>query len=373
MFARSMSSTFPPGSPTRQDAQLPAHPGTPPTRSQSSPSPLSSQIALPGGRDAQGRQIVPRVHRPSSPPSPSATHTSSYIKRRLSLSNYVAPGAGPASSPIVSPLVKPVTPAPDTSGSEGLVTPPITPPNTVRSRSASLPSEFNIPEGAVRESGDNVMTKPTVPKVTIGDVPSVDALLPESEVPFSPTRTSMPFLNFEGLGLSGIGVGAGGGLISPPRSRDASEDGGSGEGGRSSPTLPVLDLRIPSAPGSINLAPTSQISTTLPNEQVNGQATSPADASPASASTPDSSVSSMLASPVTATLSTLGMGGPSAGRVDTTDSSYAAFVRQWCFAQSAPPTPGVQHSPDASGAATPKGSPPAGYVAPGGIVGVGKK
>lgn len=380
-LCRSMSSPYPGGSPTRQPSPLIATSGSP-TRSYSAPSPLANQKALPTGKDAQGRpHTLPKVHMPNSPPSPSATQTSSYIKRRLSLSNYVAPGSGPSPTAVVKPAVSAPAPSPSPppSGSEGLVTPPNTPPSTVRARSSSLPSEFEGVPNLVEEqstvahgSGDVAVEKPSPTVTIIGGMSaaSVDPDLPSgSESPFSPTRTTMPFVNFEGLGLSGIGgygTGLGGGLMSPPRSRDTSEDGGSGEGGRSSPNLPILDFK---APGALKVVP-SYVSS-APQDS-----SSPAGSTPSLTSTPSaagSAGSAVLRSPVVATLSTLGYGGPDSGRVGTNDSSYAAFVRQWCFAQSTPPTPGVEHSPDASDDPTPKGSPPAAYSPPGGILGVGRK
>ncbi|KAJ3477338.1 hypothetical protein NLI96_g10526 [Meripilus lineatus] len=282
-------------------------------------------------------------------------------------------------TPVVKPTIA-ITAMSTPSGSEGLVTPPTTPPNVGRSRSSSLPTEFDykpVEETSVpQERPHEFEDVASAPRITlIGGMPAttVEPVVPESEVPFSPTspsRNPVHFMSFEGLGLSGISGAARDvrGLVSPPRSRDASEDGGSGEGGRSSPTLPILDLKIPGALGPIKLRSTSPTSTP-PNERSKDQAGSPAASSPSSASSSSSSVSSMFRS----LESPLSPVGNNAGRVDTTDSSYAAFVRQWCFAQSTPPTPGVQHSPDTNEGSAHKASSSGGHPASSGSASVGKK
>ena len=50
---------------------------------------------------------------------------------------------------------------------------------------------------------------------------------------------------------------------------------------------------------------------------------------------------------------------PGGTKVDTSDSSYAAFVKQWCFAQSTPPTnPGTGSPSVSSTSASPVPTPP---------------
>ncbi|CAL1694777.1 unnamed protein product [Somion occarium] len=293
-------------------------------RSMSSPYPPSSPPQAVGG---YGSAMAPNSDKGMmpSPTSPiAAERASSYIRRRLSLSNYVAP-----TSP-TSPHVCTSTSTTTTESVEGdekakeggetgkdmgdssLVTPPTTPPGSTKARSTSLPevSTALIPKTApvdipTHTSFPSTTTTTTTTTTIIGGMPATVPIQwptstadfpPELETPFSPTSTSSP--DFGSFGA---------GLMSPPRSRENSEDG-SGEGGRSSPQPQSQTQSEGQQPG---------LGLTLSAGQDEGMVY------------PGSSA----------------MGGMN-------DSSYAAFVRQWCFAQSTPPTPGVHsHSPSS-------GSPP---------------
>lgn len=308
-------------------------------RTMSSPYPPSP--SFPMDRDPPTAQSH-HIPRPTSPTArETAARTGSYIRRKLSLSNYVAPGSSPTEE-----HKNAMEDEKKQDATKGLVTPPNTPPGTVRIKGVGLPSSSSSPPRAASPP-----PAAEIEEEVIGEIPSeqeeqeddddtpkeeknlrldTSSLppLPSSEssssssptealMPFSPTSVSArPFLPFNP-----------GGYLSPPTSRDASEDG-SGEAGRTSPAAPfhpvpslvddskAMRVVLPALGGFdvTNFLPTAHQRQPAESAEVDGDAT------------------------------------PPSGRVDTSDSSYAAFVRQWCFAQSAPPTPGVQVTPRGVGA-----------------------
>ncbi|KAH8094708.1 putative phosphatase regulatory subunit-domain-containing protein [Cristinia sonorae] len=307
--------------------------GSPPstlTRTMSSPYPPSPSLSM--DREpmpSTSSNPLQHIPRPTSPTTrETASRTSSYIRRRLSLSNYVAPGSSPTEEKSVVGAQK-----------DGLVTPPTTPPGTIRIKEVVLPgsppkSRSPPPQSSLADQAD----APNVEEM--GEIPSeqeeddddtpkderslrldTSSLPPSSSnddlVPFSPTSitaAARPFLPFNN-----------GGYLSPPSSRDASEDGGSGEGGRSSPAA----VTPPAATEQDHELSAVQQQMHLQLPDLGLDLSGPAhQRSPAEFELNDESTPS--------------------GRVDTSDSSYAAFVRQWCFAQSTPPTPGVHSTPPAS-------------------------
>lgn len=153
----------------------------------------------------------------------------------------------------------------------------------------------------------------------ISRTPSLDT--DEEKTPFSPTSRKAPEFRIGSLDMQmGLGLQQ---LASPPVSRDGS--GASSPARRASP-------------------PTHDSPTHGPSDED----------SPSHLHLSDLSLSDSPNSHNTTS------NGGSEGRVDTSDSSYAAFVRQWCFAQSAPPTPGVitaSASPSASPAPVPSPGP----------------
>lgn len=82
--------------------------------------------------------------------------------------------------------------------------------------------------------------------------------------------------------------------------------------------------------------------------------------SPRRASSPQPINIPESSTPLSPSAVTLPSTSPGGSKVDTSDSSYAAFVRQWCFAQSTPPTGTSPSGPsmNASPAVTPIPSPP---------------
>ncbi|KAI0694456.1 hypothetical protein BC835DRAFT_1010220 [Cytidiella melzeri] len=316
-------------------------------------------------------------HLPLAPPSffntaPSTMKsptTQRYISRRLSLSNYVAPSASPVEEKKDG----------ESSKEGALVTPPTTPPRDGRLKELPEPS---------RESGE-VSPGMLSPLVMIGGMPAsnVSAPLPSSPSSFAssarlnsppPRVTSPPVIRTSDLsatkpdtddvpssampfspssrarfGMSGLGSQFGNlsQLASPPVSRQGSENSTPSTSGRNSPLRKrspppstaasigrkgsPIRVKIPT-PESSFADEVRRLSPPSPEES-ESQVTTPTPMSPGPVQVP-------------------GQGN----KVDTSDSSYAAFVRQWCFAQSAPPTPGVQLGTEGS----PNGSSPPSMVSP---------
>ncbi|KAH9897637.1 hypothetical protein C8Q73DRAFT_641564 [Cubamyces lactineus] len=324
------------------------------TRSMSSPFPAMS----PSFTDVQGqwKEREQKEHAKMSEHG-LGTPTAAYLSKKLSFSNYVAPSVS------------------------AMVTPPTTPPGTVRARSASLPAEIGLsadePEKPAAESkqdeeaGSGAKPIPThrsslpdftdpAPASWAGpSSPSAASSTPPANSPlssipgpspaalaaqsrsFGPTSYSYPFQQHQ--------------LLSPPQSKDSSPSGsGTASPRRGSPEprnkSSALGLEVPRA-GS-------------PAQKAQDEEERKAAAALSSA------------------VRELGLNSSPAGgastntRVDTTDPSYAALLRQWCFAQSAPPSaasgsaspvPGVA-SP-AQGQASPSSSPSPRLAAAMGAVG----
>ncbi|KAH9854316.1 hypothetical protein C2E23DRAFT_875289 [Lenzites betulinus] len=304
------------------------------TRSISSPFPPMSPSFMDGhgqwkDRDQREREKMSE-HGLGSP-------TAAYLSKKLVFSNYVAP-----------------------SSSSPMMTPPTTPPGTVRMRSASLPTDFALTPDENKEdettptqetpdpssgstSAATPLPAPRTPHfVTAFSDPSSSwsgpsspsasttppAASPLSAIPgpspaalaaqarsFGPTSYSYPFQQTQ--------------LLSPPQSKDSSPAGsGSASPRRGSPEPrhPHTQVSKSSALALELVRPASPAHVVEEEERKAAAALSTAvrdlglNASPAAAG--------------------------ANSRVDTSDPSYAALLRQWCFAQSAPPAP-------ASGSATP--------------------
>lgn len=336
MLVRSMSSPYPP--------------------SPSPPQPVDRQPPALAPAFTNPLQHIPR---PTSPTArETAARTGSYIRRRLSLSNYVAPGNSPTEEKkeVIEEQKK-------EEATKGLVTPPTTPPGTVRMKGVGLPSSLPRfasppPPASPADDGNEDEVEAEQETEEIGEIPSeqkendddtpkdekglrldtsslpspsssssaADSASPKEELlPFSPTSLNASTRSF-------IPFNQGGYLSSPPTSRDASEDG-SGEGGRSSPATGTppsepasADYQFSSSSRSMHLV-LPDLGLNLSHTHLRLPAEFEMGLDGSNESTPNANES---------------------GRVDTSDSSYAAFVRQWCFAQSAPPTPGVHTAPSTS-------------------------
>ncbi|KAI0095174.1 putative phosphatase regulatory subunit-domain-containing protein [Irpex rosettiformis] len=270
--------------------------------------------------------------------------TQKYISRRLSLSNYVAPTVHPAEEQKV--------------GKEGaLATPPTTPPREVRLK--ELPDSAKEPHNSTSDA--------LSPLIMIGGMPASDVsgpFAPPQVTSFTSRTTAPPAIKTSNLadtntdaddvsssalpfsptsrarfGMSGLGAqfGSLSQLASPPVSRQGSENSTPSSSGRNSPNRkpspPPTFLRRKESPTRVDIPESTFVHEVnkLSPEEYESQVTTPTPTSP-------------------------GGSGPvqvpgQCNKVDTSDSSYAAFVRQWCFAQSAPPTPG-------SHAASPSNSTP---------------
>ncbi|KAI0803244.1 putative phosphatase regulatory subunit-domain-containing protein [Irpex lacteus] len=221
-------------------------------------------------------------HFQSSPPK--SPTTQKYISRRLSLSNYEKKDDEDKKS-----------------GDEALLT-----------------KLKDLPESA-KETGENA-PEMLSPLIMIGGMPASDVSGPMPRVS-SPT-TNLPVNNAQAddaspsvlpFGMSPLGAqfGSLSQLASPPVSRQGSENSTPSSSGRNSPN------RKPSPPPTFLRRKESPVRLELPDAQ------------------------SSFADEVRKLSPSAGSPEESESQVDTSDSSYAAFVRQWCFAQSTPPTPGV--------------------------------
>lgn len=279
--------------------------------------------------------------------------TAAYLSKKLSLSNYVAPSAQVA-------------------------TPPITPPGTVRMRSASLPTDagLNADEPKQVASSDekpgdkNTGASATRPALTYRATivhghlatavetarpPSPSASASTSSPPVLSPLSSIPGLTVSVLakqalssGLSSYGYGFDGGstlgygrpqLLSPPRSKESSP----ASSGHNSPRrdgsperlgLSSLGLEVPK---NVRMETKEDSDSNPEDDDDDDMDASEKEASKQQQGTSVSSLSQAVRD--------LGLNlSPSAtlnanARVDTSDPSYAALLRQWCFAQSSPPAP----------------------------------
>ncbi|KAM5539942.1 hypothetical protein V8D89_006445 [Ganoderma adspersum] len=249
--------------------------------------------------------------------------TAAYLSRKLSFSNYVAPSAQASSSSL------------------SMVTPPTTPPGTIRIRTASLPVDAGLnadepkevaSQPAKEERSPSPPTRPplTHRPTTVRARPAASATAGTSSPTYrapSPSATSPPILSplssipgpsvkslsqAQSIGPSSYGFGFDGAssmgygrpqLLSPPHSKEGSPT----SSGTASPLRPAsparsgaaLGLEVPSPPDAEKMAAVASLTSAVRELGLNANA--------------------------------------QAQRVDTSDPTYAALLKQWCFAQSSPP------------------------------------
>ncbi|KAI0652607.1 hypothetical protein C8Q79DRAFT_997602 [Trametes meyenii] len=338
---------------------------TPPTSAVSSPFPSTRQLAPPAPP-----QLTRSVSSPFPATSPSfndvqgqwkereqkerekmserglGSPTAAYLSKKLSLSNYVAPSTS------------------------AMVTPPTTPPGTVRVRSASLPTEAGLSADESKDkpasngephdeqpSTSEPQTVPTHRRATIDGLPpaSIDSLATFADPsstwtgPASPSASSTtppalsPLASIPGPSPAALAAQARSfspssynypfqqsQLLSPPHSKDSSPAGsGNASPRRGGSPEPARQQNKPSGLGrEVTSRPESPLIVSE-EERKAAAALSTAvrelglDASPGAAANANA-------------------------RVDTSDPSYAALLRQWCFAQSTPPPPAGNVSPTGS-------------------------
>ncbi|KAI0800511.1 hypothetical protein C8Q74DRAFT_1191747 [Fomes fomentarius] len=273
--------------------------------------------------------------------------TAAYLSKKLSLSNYVAPSAQVA-------------------------TPPITPPGTVRMRSASLPTDAGLSADEPKQvapsdekpedKNTGASASATRPALTYRATivhghpatavetarpPSPSASASTSSQPVLSPLSSIPGLTVSGLakqaplsGLSSYGYGFDGGstlgyarpqLLSPPRSKESSP----ASSGHNSPRREGSPVRLGLSSLGLEVPKNVRMET-----KEDSDSESEDDDMEASEKEQGTSVTSLSQA-----VRDLGLNlSPSAtlnanARVDTSDPSYAALLRQWCFAQSSPPAP----------------------------------
>ncbi|KAI0354710.1 hypothetical protein OH77DRAFT_1425817 [Trametes cingulata] len=310
------------------------------TRSMSSPFPTLS----PSFTEVQGqwKEREQKEHERMSERG-LGTPTAAYLSRKLSLSNYVAP-----------------------SMSSAMVTPPTTPPGTVRARSASLPSEAGMnadepkdkPSPSEEEPKENDEssssgTKPVPVQRPLEPLPDFSDPTPASWAgPSSPSAASStppsasPLASIPGPSPAALAAQARSfspssygypfqqQLLSPPQSKDSSpSNSGTASPKRGGSPEPRATLK----PSALGLEVTNRSESPAPivdeEERKAAAALSSAvrelglNASPSAAANANA-------------------------RVDTSDPSYAALLRQWCFAQSTPPAPSSGGTP--TGSASPR-------------------
>ncbi|KAI0370461.1 hypothetical protein BV20DRAFT_979604 [Pilatotrama ljubarskyi] len=297
------------------------------TRSMSSPFPTLS----PSFMEAQGhwKEREQKEHERMSERG-LGTPTAAYLSRKLSLSNYVAP-----------------------STSSAMVTPPTTPPGTVRARSASLPAEVGMAADETHDKSvtlndeqsketdaesSSTGTKPVPVQRPLEPLPDFSHATTRSWAgPSSPSAASStppsasPLASIPGpspaalaaqahsFGPSSYGYAFQHQLLSPPQSKDSSpSNSGTASPKRGGSPEPRSQLK----PSALGLEVTNRSESPAPvvdeEERKAAAALSNAvrelglNASPSAAANANA-------------------------RVDTSDPSYAALLRQWCFAQSTPP------------------------------------
>ncbi|KAI0756242.1 hypothetical protein C8Q80DRAFT_1264325 [Daedaleopsis nitida] len=267
------------------------------------------------------------------------TPTAIYLSKKLSLSNYVAPSAQTSS----------------------MVTPPTTPPGTVRMRSASLPTDAGLNADGPAATEEKVDEKTTGSLTNAVPEPSSTPSTSASwNRPSSPPVASPPVLsplNIPGPSVSALaaqaksyGFGFDGGstlgysrpqLLSPPRSKDSSP----ATSGNTSPRRQGSPERLgKSALGLEGATPSNvRIETKEDSDSEDDNDTD----TQASVSSLSQAVRELgLNMPPIAALN-------ANARVDTSDPSYAALLRQWCFAQSSPPGPAAPSASAPAGTASP--------------------
>ncbi|KAI0673882.1 hypothetical protein C8Q78DRAFT_1068106 [Trametes maxima] len=343
---------------------------TPPTSAVSSPFPSTRQLAPPAPP-----QLTRSVSSPFPATSPSfsdvqgqwkereqkerekmserglGSPTAAYLSKKLSLSNYVAPSTS------------------------AMVTPPTTPPGTVRVRSASLPTEAGLsadeskdkpaPSGephTAQPSPSGPQPVPTHRRATIDGLPppGIDSLATFADPgpstwtgPASPSASSTtppalsPLAAIPGPSSAALAAQARSlspasysypfqqsQLLSPPHSKDSSPAGsGNASPRRGGSPDPARQQNKPSALGL-------------------GVEATRRPESPLIVSEEERKAAAALSTAVRELGLDAAPGAAANARVDTSDPSYAALLRQWCFAQSTPPAPAGNVSP--TGSASPR-------------------
>ena len=318
--------------------------------------------------------------------------TAAYLAKKLSLSNYVAPSAS------------------------SMVTPPTTPPGTVRMRSASLPTDAGLNADEPKEQADSdekaddkknvTVSRPSlISRITMVQGHPATALEPSNDLststtwerPPSPSAGSPPVLSplstipgpsvstltaqARSFGSSSYGFGFDGGstmgysrpqLLSPPRSKESSpaSSGNTSPRRAGSPdrsgSKSALGLDVESRSGSVRVetvpdpSDDSDRDADDDDDDVGG---APVAADPQAS--PSAYATSASVASLTHAVRELGLNIPpnaavnAGARVDTSDPTYAALLKQWCFAQSSPPAPapGSAGSTPAAAAVSPSVGP----------------
>ncbi|KAI0829006.1 hypothetical protein BC628DRAFT_1315760 [Trametes gibbosa] len=266
--------------------------------------------------------------------------TAAFLSKKLVLSNYVAP-----------------------SSSSAMVTPPTTPPGTVRMRSASLPTDLGL---TTDEPADDTTPTEEKPEPSSGSS-SVGVPLPAPRAPHS-----LPILDDIPSPSSWTGPSSPSASTTPPAASSLSTIPGPSPAalaaqarsfGPSSYSYPFQQHQLLSPPqsndsspaGSGNASPrrgSPEPRTTQPSKPSGLSLEMVRPASPAYVVEEERKAAAALGNAVRelGLNASPGAAANANARVDTSDPSYAALLRQWCFAQSAPPPP-------ASGHATPSEDP----------------
>ncbi|KAI0778891.1 hypothetical protein BD413DRAFT_609439 [Trametes elegans] len=234
--------------------------------------------------------------------------TAAYLSKKLSLTNYVAPTA----SSIVTPPTTPPTPTEDKDdkATESTASKPIP-----THRALDPLPDFSDPTpaswgGPASPSAVSSTPPATSPFSSIPG-PSVAALAAQSRT-MGPSSYSYPFQQQ---------------LLSPPQSKDSSPAGS----GTASPRRGSPEPRVQNKPSALGLE------------------AGPRPESPARVIDEEERKAAAALSSAVRDLGLSASAGAAANaRVDTSDPSYAALLRQWCFAQSAPPAPPGHVSPSGS-------------------------
>ncbi|KAF7799219.1 hypothetical protein EIP86_010451 [Pleurotus ostreatoroseus] len=319
---------------------------------------------------------------PASAPGTMGTGTGkaagAYIARRLSLSNYVAPGMKSAGAGGSGDKEKGAEKG-DKEGrgkgkgreETGMATPPTTPPREEK----ALPSSDSENERRERRRERDVRLSPLVmiggmPASTpetlalpaskaLSPLPSLSPSPSPSRSParsplHSPRRSPSPQTQASGSGsgtssASSSYSSASSGLALPPLTHSRTPSGSDTD---STPTPTLPPARVPQAVGiertpsetldadedKAPFSPTGRRAPAFPLANLGGGLVSPPESEDGSARSSPAGTGRSSPTNANAYMPMNANGGefdPSA------DSSYAALVRQWCFAQSAPPTPGV--------------------------------
>lgn len=342
------------------------------------PTPLIRRHSSPQNPNVSGSVLPLPVRQPThshtAPQTSVKSSTSTrYLSRRLSLSNYVAPS--------------PVSPTNDGEEKEvkeplALATPPTTPPRETRLKdlpdSASIsptrlspltiiggmpataltpsartlppPSAASVPLPSSSSSSSSASSAFSSRSSSYADmyplniktshlVADTNADADDLSLPFSPTGRSGTGFKMSSLGAQ-LALSQ---LASPPVSNEGSEASSPSSSGRNSPTRRGEKEESGEERGNRRASPTRLEFAPLENtfkEDVKRLSMEHMNDDDLTPTATDSE------SPVR-------LPTPTLSKRDSTDPSYAAFVRQWCFAQSAPPTPGVvSSSPGGSPSAT---------------------